>query len=76
MVSRAYVMIEVEGGKVARAFPKIKKVRGVTRAEMITGGYDIVAIVEGETLKNLGDLVISKIRKIAGVVKTTTFVVV
>lgn len=72
--ARAFVLIEVNVGKardVASAISKLKG-NGVEAVYTVTGPYDIIAIVEGDTLNEIGDLVTSKIHPIAGISRTVT----
>ena len=48
------------------------QLKGVKSVNAVTGPYDIIAIVEGETLNEIGDLVTSKIHPIAGISRTVT----
>lgn len=73
---KAYVLISVEPGKALKVQESIVKVEGVLSADLITGPFDIIASVEAENLKALGDLVISKIQNIEGVRNTLTCLVV
>jgi DNA-binding Lrp family transcriptional regulator len=44
----------------------------VNSVDTVTGPYDIIAIVERETLNDIGDLVTGKIHPIAGISRTVT----
>jgi DNA-binding Lrp family transcriptional regulator len=73
-MAKAFVLIEVNVGKakeVAAAIGKLKG-SGVESVYTVTGPYDIIAIVEGETLNQIGDLVTSKIHPVAGISRTVT----
>ena len=72
--AKAFVLIEVNVGKskdVANAISKLKS-SGVESVYTVTGPYDIIAVVEGATLNEIGDLVTSKIHPIAGISRTVT----
>ena len=72
--AKAFVLIEVNVGKskdVANAIAKLKT-SGVESVYTVTGPYDIIAVVEGNTLNEIGDLVTSKIHPIAGISRTVT----
>jgi DNA-binding Lrp family transcriptional regulator len=72
--AKAFVLIEVNVGKakdVASAISKLKS-SGVESVYTVTGPYDIIAVVEGNTLNDIGDLVTSKIHPIAGISRTVT----
>jgi hypothetical protein len=38
----------------------------------VTGPYDIIAVIEAESLNEIGDLVTSKVHPIAGISRTVT----
>lgn len=68
----AFVFVDVAPGKskaVARAAMKIK---GVKLAYPVTGPYDVIVLAEAEDMRDLGDLVISKIQELPGVDQTLT----
>jgi len=72
----AYVLIYAEVGKAFEVLDKVRKVKGVSEAHAITGEYDVIAKVEVENLKDLGEKVVGEIHKIEGVTKTVTAIVV
>jgi len=40
--------------------------------DTVTGPYDVIAIIEGENLNAIGDLVTGKIHPVSGVSRTVT----
>ena len=72
--AKAFVLIEVNVGKAREVAGAISKLKGsgVDSVYTVTGPYDIIAIVEGETLNEIGDLVTSKIHPISGISRTVT----
>ena len=76
MAASSYVLINLSGPQTKSAVDKIKRIKGVKSAHIIAGPYDLVAFVEGNNEKEIGDLVISKIRKTQGVTNTVTCFVV
>ncbi len=73
---QAYILIEAGGGKSKKAYQKIEHLKGIKAAHVVTGPYDIIVLVEGRDISEIGDFVLSKIRSIEGVEKTLTCVVV
>ncbi|MBD3303677.1 winged helix-turn-helix transcriptional regulator [Candidatus Woesearchaeota archaeon] len=78
----AYVMIQVmymlpSGIKVMQedVAKEIKGLAGVESVELLTGGTDILAKVRVKDVDELNDFIIRKLRKIEGVDKTQTMVV-
>ena len=72
MAARAYVLIETAVGKTKEVASAIERLEGVNSVDPVTGPYDIIAMVEGESLGDIGDLVTGKIHPIAGISRTVT----
>jgi DNA-binding Lrp family transcriptional regulator len=72
----AYVLIEVAPKKALLACTKIAKIPGVQSAHLVTGPYDIIALVQAKDPGAIGKLVVSRIQAVGGVGKTITCVVV
>ncbi len=76
MAISAYIWIEASPGKSREIAKKVEKIEGVKTAHSVTGPYDVVVYAEVADSRVLGDLVLTKIQKIDGVVGTLTNVVV
>ena len=76
MAAGSYVLINISGPQTKSAVNKIKRIKGVKSAHIVAGPYDLIAYVEGKTQKEIGELVISKIRRTQGVTSTVTCFVV
>jgi len=72
MTAKAYVLIETVVGRTKEVTSAIEQLAGVKTVDTVTGPYDIIAIVEGESLNDIGDLVTGKIHPIAGISRTVT----
>jgi DNA-binding Lrp family transcriptional regulator len=72
MTAKAYVLIETAVGRTKEVTSAIQQLKGVKTVDTVTGPYDIIAIVEGESLNDIGDLVTAKIHPIAGISRTVT----
>ncbi|MBI4228116.1 MAG: Lrp/AsnC ligand binding domain-containing protein [Deltaproteobacteria bacterium] len=72
MAAGSYILINLSGPQTKNAVGKIKRIKGVKSAHLVAGPYDLIAFVEGKNEKEIGDLVISKIRKTQGVTNTVT----
>ena len=72
MAAKAFVLIETAVGKNKEVVNGLKQLRGVKSVDAVTGPYDIIAIVEGEALNDIGNLVTGKIHPIAGISRTVT----
>ncbi len=76
MAVYAYLLIECVGNKERGVLERMRSIQGVNVANLVTGIYDVIAVVEGEDLYSLGEMVTSRIRSIDGVSKTTLAVIV
>lgn len=72
---RAYIFIEATKARDLKVADEIARLPGVKRADVVTGRFDVIALVEVEELGVLWELV-DKIQALPPVVKTTTNVVV
>jgi DNA-binding Lrp family transcriptional regulator len=72
MVAKAYVLIETEGGQSKGIIELLSKMKGVKSVDIVTGPYDVIAVVEEESLNEVGDLITGKIHPINGVSRTVT----
>ena len=72
MAAKAFVLIETTVGRNREVVAALSKVKGVTSVDTVTGPYDVIAVIEGETLNNIGDTVTEKIHPVAGISRTVT----
>lgn len=72
MAAKAFVLIETVVGRNKEVVKALKQLDGVISVDTVTGPYDVISIVEGETLNTIGDLVTAKIHPIAGISRTVT----
>jgi DNA-binding Lrp family transcriptional regulator len=72
MTVRAYVLIQTEVGKSADVACRLRTIAGVVQADDVTGPYDIIAQAEGESVDDLGRVVISRVQLIEGIMRTLT----
>jgi len=72
VAAKAFVLIETAVGKSKGVVAALSKLKGVNSVDSVTGPYDIIAVIEGETLNDIGDLVTDKIHPIAGISRTVT----
>lgn len=75
MSVEAFVFVECEHAKSREVMEKLLKIGGVKEARVVTGPYDIIALVAASNFKVLGDVVISKIQALNYVKKTLTNVI-
>ena len=72
MAAKAFVLIETAVGKSKEVVDAIKQLKGVKSVDIVTGPYDVIAIVEGANLNDIGDLVTAKIHPVPGISRTVT----
>ncbi len=76
MAAKAFVLIETAVDKSREVVAALKGVRGIASVDTVTGPYDIIAVIEGETLNDIGDTVTGKIHHIPGISRTVTCLVI
>lgn len=52
---------------------RIAKIQGIHEVHIISGEYDLILKVRAENLKDIGRLIVDRIRNLQGVGKTVTF---
>ena len=72
MTAKAFVLIETSVGKSREVVTVLNKLKGVTSVDTVTGPYDIIVVLQCETLNNICDLVTCKIHPITGISRTVT----
>ncbi len=76
MNARAYVLVETAVGKTKTVVTAMKKMEGIKSVDTVTGPYDVIAIVEADTLNDVGDIITGRIHSIEGISRTVTCLVV
>lgn len=71
----AFVLVNVEAGTDKEVLENIKKIPEVKRADMVYGVYDIIVMLESDTLEKLREMVTKKIRQLDKVRSTMTMIV-
>jgi len=71
---RAYVMITSEVGAEGEVLEEIWEIPEVKEAHGIHGAYDVIALIEAETIKGINEIIQSKIRCIDKIRSTLTLV--
>ena len=72
MAAKAFVLIETAVGRTKEVVATLKQLEGVKSVDPVTGPYDVITIIEGENLNDIGDIVTGKIHPIAGISRTVT----
>jgi len=69
-----FVLIRVKAGKVASVADALETIKNVDEVAMVTGRYDIVAVVRGTQLNRMLATVVAKIQNVEGIGSTETLV--
>ena len=72
MAAKAFVLIETGVGRTNEVITTLDQLEGVKSVDIVTGPYDIITIIEGKDLNEIGELVTGKIHPIAGISRTVT----
>lgn len=72
MASKAFVLIETTVGKTKEVVTSLRKLEGVKSVDPVTGPYDVIVIIEGESLTDISDLVTVKVHRVPGISRTVT----
>jgi len=72
MTVKAYVLIETQVGRTKQVADTIRKLPGVVSVDSVTGPYDAIAIVQTETLNDIGTLLVEKVHPASGISRTVT----
>ncbi len=75
-LTKAYVLIETTVGKNREVIDALRNLKGLSAVDMVTGPFDLIAVVEADSLAEVGDVVTAKIHPIPGVTRTVTCLVV
>ena len=74
MATRAYILIETQVGKSRDVVVALRSLSGVPSADIITGNFDIIALVEADDMVSMADIVTGRVQSIPGVIRTITCV--
>lgn len=72
VMAKAFVLIETTVGRTKEVATALTELKGMTSVNAVTGPYDVIAIIEAETLNEIGDIVTQVIHPIAGISRTVT----
>lgn len=73
---RAYVLIEASVGKAQIVYEGVQRLQPpqarITSVDVVTGPFDVIALLEADDLDKLGQAITDSIQKVNGVQRTTT----
>ena len=76
MATRAYLLVETAVGKTRDVANTLRELNGIETVDVVTGPYDIIAVISGDDMSVVGNLVTEGIHTVTGVVRTVTCVAV
>ncbi len=76
MGTRAFVLIETAVGKTRDVAKALRDVESMESVDVVTGPYDVIAVIDAPDMNSIGDLVTGQLHTIGGVVRTVTCVAV
>jgi DNA-binding Lrp family transcriptional regulator len=73
---RAYLLVETAVGKTRDVANTLKGLEGIESVDVVTGPYDIIAVIGAGDMTVVGNLITNRIHTVPGVVRTVTCVAV
>jgi DNA-binding Lrp family transcriptional regulator len=71
----SYILMEIEIGMTDHVVDELRHIEQAIRIAVTTGGYDIVMLIETQSLEELYDITVHRIHTISGIKETSTAVV-
>ena len=71
-MEKAYVLIETQIGKTKEVVEAVRNIQEVVSVDVVTGPYDAIAVLQAETLNDIGDLIVGKVHPVSGISRTVT----
>ena len=66
MATRAFILIETQVGRTKHVAETLRSFRGVKSADVVTGQFDVIALVEVQDLREMADLILPEFRGLTG----------
>jgi DNA-binding Lrp family transcriptional regulator len=76
MATKAYLLVETAVGKTRGVANTLRGLSGIETVDVVTGPYDIIAVINGDDMSAVGTLVTEGVHTVQGVVRTVTCVAV
>ncbi|GAI48910.1 unnamed protein product [marine sediment metagenome] len=73
-MSMAFAMISAETGVEAEIMEELKNIPGVQEVYQVYGVYDIIIKIEAETMQELREVVLSRVRNLDKIRSTLTMI--
>ena len=74
MTTRAFILIETQVGSVKDVVRELRSLEGLLSCDIITGPFDVIALIEGADMGAVADLVTGQVQRVHGVIRTITCV--
>lgn len=74
--SKAYVLIQVQTGKAEAVANTLRKIPGVSDADLVAGTCDVIAVLHGSDADSIARLVVNEIHSVKGIQNTVTSMVI
>ncbi len=74
MGTRAFILIESQVGRSRQVAEELRSMDGVISADVVTGSFDIIALIQTTDMTAMADLVTGQVQGIRGVLRTITCV--
>ncbi len=71
----AYVLMTIQLGRTDEVLRELREIDEAIRIAVTTGEYDVVMLVDVDSLEALYEITVNRIHKIPGIEETTTAVV-
>ena len=72
----AFVLINAELGKELQIVNEIKKIPQVKEAYPVYGVYDVLMVIESDSMESLRETITDHVRKLDGIKSTLTMIIV
>ena len=74
MPTRAFILIETQVGRANQVVQALRSLPGVKSADVVTGSFDVIVLIEVDTMGAMAELVTGQMQGIRGVLRTITCV--
>jgi DNA-binding Lrp family transcriptional regulator len=74
VTTRAFILIETQVGTVKDVVRELRALEGLLSCDIITGPFDVIALIEGADMSAVADLVTGQVQRVHGVIRTITCV--
>jgi DNA-binding Lrp family transcriptional regulator len=71
VATKAFILIETSVGKTKEVANTLRSVTEIASVDVVTGPYDIIAVMEAPDIASMGDLITANVHA-DGVIRTVT----